>query len=340
MLPPGQQLAAPGKWPSVGERLPPPWEGPWKVRIAGLVGRPAELALNDLRALPQVDVAVDIHCVTRWSMLGARFRGVRLVDVLEQARVAPEARFASFVAHSPRAHSTSLPLADALALGALVALEYDGRPLEELHGGPVRIVVPGRYFYKSVKWLVGIDLLAEDRLGHWEAEAGYHNTADPWLEQRYIAGRLTKQEAAALIAGRDFSGRELLGIEAAGRDLVGLRAHGAILRNADFRGTRLRDAAFDGANLTNARFQGADLRGASFRGAGLDGADLRGADLRSADLTGATLTAATFRGDQRDGGGLAPALLDATTRIDRGSLAELTAGEEAYVLARLAIGQP
>ena len=170
--------------------------------IGGLVEVPRVLALTELAALSRVERIVDIHCVTRWSKPAVRFGGVLLADLLSHAPPKPAARFVSFVSRSERSHSTSLVLAHAISLETLIALSCEGQPLAAEHGGPVRVVVPGRYFYKSLKWLAGVELLAEDRLGYWEATAGYHNHADPWQEQRYIAPGLTKQQAAAADAYR------------------------------------------------------------------------------------------------------------------------------------------
>ena len=125
-------------------------------------------------------------------------------------------------------HSTSLPLEDARQLDVLIALNFAGVPITSEHGGPVRSVTPGRYFYKSLKWLIGIELLAEDRLGYWEASAGYHNRADPWHEERYVASGLSKQDAAQIFAERDLSGRELVSLDGSDRDLSGLQARGAL----------------------------------------------------------------------------------------------------------------
>jgi DMSO/TMAO reductase YedYZ molybdopterin-dependent catalytic subunit len=181
-LPPNQQLVAPGKWPVVGEKASRADAAPWRVDVTGLVAAPRGWTLDELRALAPVEQVVDVHCVTRWSQPGMRFGGIPLARLLEPCAPLPSARFVSFVARSERAHSTSLPLAEALDLGTLVTLTRDGEPLAPAHGGPVRTVVPGRYFYKSLKWLERIELLAEDRLGYWEAEAGYHNRADPWRD--------------------------------------------------------------------------------------------------------------------------------------------------------------
>ena len=113
-LPPGQQWAASGKWPLVGERTPRHDDSPWTLTIAGAVARPFSCTLDELSSLSQQEQAIDIHCVTRWSRPEVRFSGVMLSALLDRAQPAPAARFVSFVARSARAHSTSLPLADAL----------------------------------------------------------------------------------------------------------------------------------------------------------------------------------------------------------------------------------
>ncbi|REK12264.1 MAG: nitrate reductase [Planctomycetota bacterium] len=328
-LPPGQQWVAPGKWPPMGERAPRQDDAPWRVQLAGLVGDPFSLSLAELSSLPQDERTIDIHCVTRWSKPAVRFAGVSLAALLNRAGPTAEARFISFTARSDRQHSTSLRLDDALALESLVALSADGEPLAVERGGPVRLVVPRRYFYKSLKWLERIELLAEDRLGFWEQTAGYHNEADPWQEQRYIASGLSKAEARAILSARSVAGRDLLGLQAAGLDLSGLQAAGALLRDADFRGSRLQGACFDGANLTNAHFAGADLRGASFREADLEGADFSGADLRGACLRAASFVAASFFDADLPAG--PRALLDPTTDLDAAVLEQLTLPQQAFL---------
>jgi DMSO/TMAO reductase YedYZ molybdopterin-dependent catalytic subunit len=328
-LPPGQQLAAPGKWPLVGERSPLPGVDPWSVTVQGQVVRSCSWTLAQLRAAPNFQRMVDIHCVTRWSKLGARFRGVLLETLLERCEPLPEARYVSFIAHSERRHSTSLLLSDAVQLGVFLALDYEGLPLPVEHGGPVRVITTDRYFYKSLKWLGAIELLAEDHLGYWEREAGYHNRADPGREERYLAPTLDRREAARLIAARDFRDRDLRSIDAAGRDLEGLDARGALLRDADFRRSRLVSARFDGANLSNAHFQDADLRRACFRDADLEGADFCGADLRGADLRGASLFGATFVADAAPG---LAASFDEATEIDPPALEQLTPPQAEFVL--------
>lgn len=312
-LPPGQQLVAPGKWPVIGERQPSETATPWSLTIDGLVDRPTTWTLPQLRQLPATRCIIDIHCVTRWSKLGAEFSGLWLSDLLQLVQPRPEARFLSFQARSSQQHSTSLRLEDALAQNTLIALDYEGQPLEIGHGGPIRNIVPGRYFYKSVKWLERIELLEVDRLGTWEAGSGYHNQADPWLEQRYMAPTLDKRQAAALLESRDFSRRDLRSIDASDRQLQGLQAAGALLRDANFQGAQLQDADFSGANLSNAHFRGADLRGARFVKADVEGADFSGADLRGADFQGASLIGASFVSRQE--GRAWEARLDASTQL-------------------------
>lgn len=334
-LPPSQQLVAAGKWPSVGERACLPIDGDWTISVEGCVARPRQLTLAELRVMPQVEQVIDIHCVTRWSKPAVPFSGVLLEALLAEAVPDAAARFVSFVAHSERGHSTSLPLADALTLGTLVALAAEHRPLEPAHGGPVRIVVPKRYFYKSLKWLARIELLDADRLGYWEAVAGYHNTGDPWREQRYMAPRLSRAEMRSVLAGRDFSGRDLRSLDARDRELSGLAARRALLRDADFRGAALEAACFDGANLSNAHFEHADLRHASFVGADVEGANFSGADLRGADFSGASLVGASFIGDESDDGTSA-ACVDRSTRFDAAALDQLMPLQAAFLAGRLA----
>jgi hypothetical protein len=318
-LPPGQQLVARDKWPVIGERAPRGDPSEWTVSVMGLVERPQAYTLDKLRALPQVARTIDLLSV-----------------LLAAARPLPEARFVSFVARSARDHDTSLPLDEALSLGVLLALEAEGRPLASEHGGPVRCVTPRRYLYKSLKWLARIELLAQDRLGFWERTAGYHNQADPWRHQRYIASQVSRAEAAAIVAGRDVRQLALLGLDLAGHDLKGFQAQEALLRNANFTGCRLEGASFDGANLSNARFLQADLRGASFRDADLEGADFAGADLRGADFRGAALTACTFAAHGAPGRGGRTIQLDSQTRFSAEQLDGLLPDQRAVLERALA----
>ena len=134
----------------------------------------------DLMALPAEDVEVDIHCVTRWSKLGTSWRGVPVDAFLEDV----ESTADYVMAHSYGGYTTNLPLEDLLDGKAWVVFEYDGGPLPAEHGGPVRLLVPHLYFWKSAKWLNGFTLMNGDEPGFWEG-FGYHNYGDPWREERY-----------------------------------------------------------------------------------------------------------------------------------------------------------
>lgn len=332
-LPPGQQWAAPTKWPVVGEREPAASPEPWRIVVEGAVRRPLSLALDALRSLPAAQLRLDIHCVTRWSKADVLFSGVLLADLLALAEPGGAARFVRFVARSTHQHSTSLPLAEALAAGTLLAVAADDRPLAVEHGGPLRVVAPGRYFYKSLKWLTRIELAAEDRLGYWEANAGYHNGADPWQEQRFLAPGISPAQAREILAGRVLApGGDYRGLCADGLRLEGLAAKRALLRDASFRRCHLSGADFEGANLSNARLCDAVLRGASFRDADLEGADFSGADLRGADFRGASLTATTFA---TPGQPPLESLVDSTTLWAGAAIDDLMPEQKAFLLAAI-----
>lgn len=295
ILPPNQQWAAPGKWPFVGEREPLPIDAWHGIEVRGEVERPCLIRWAELAEFPTVELVTDIHCVTRWSKPTMRFRGVWLAELLRHAKPRSSARFVSFVAHSSRAHATSLLLTEAIDLGTLVATSWNGAPLSVEHGGPARTIVPARYFYKSLKWLARIELMPADRPGYWEASAGYHNHAEPWREERFAAAGVDRQRLARCLQTLDFRQVEFRNLDVTGQRLEGLRAAEALLRNSQFSDCQLAGADFARANLSNACFRRADLRRASFRDADCEGADFRGADLRGADFRGAALFGATFR---------------------------------------------
>jgi DMSO/TMAO reductase YedYZ molybdopterin-dependent catalytic subunit len=324
-LPPGQGLIRDiANWPVVGERQPRESGLPWEIAVSGRVAHSRIWGLDHLRTWPQEERTLDIHCVTRWSQLGRRFRGVPLRALLEPSVVHSDARFVRFVARSEREHDTSLPLS--VAMDCLIAFEAEDRPLAVEHGGPVRVITPGRYFYKSLKWLERIELMVENRLGYWESGPGYHDEADPWRELRYVTGNIPPELRARMIARRSLGRRNLLGVDFSGEALEGLDAAGATLRNVRFRGAFLRGADFSGANLSNADLSGADLRAARFVGADLEGAAFDGADLRGADFTGASLFGASFTGPA------GAAALDAGTRLTAAQAARLADDQAAYVL--------
>jgi DMSO/TMAO reductase YedYZ molybdopterin-dependent catalytic subunit len=317
-MPPGQQLVAPGKWPIIGERLPASSAEPWTLTITGAISQSLTLGLNDLARFPHTDLTIDIHCVTRWSKLDVSVSGILLSDLLQAVEVTSNTKFVSFVSRSTRNHSSSLPLSIAVDSQTIIATHVDGNPLAMEHGGPLRNIVPGRYFYKSVKWLTQIQLLEQDQLGFWEAESGYHNNADPWGEERYMAPTLDRRAAGQLIEQRDFSGKDLRSIDCSQRELAGLIARGALLRNGNFRNANLLGADFSTANLSNAHFEGADLSDAKFIDADLEGANLSGARMCGTDFSGASLIGASF------GEGKLTATIDANTLLPDSLLSPLT----------------
>jgi hypothetical protein len=214
----------------------------------------------------------------------------------------------------------------------MVALKYENMPIVESHGGPIRMVVPDKYFYKSLKWLERIDVLQEDRLGRWETEAGYHNEADPWREQRYIAPNLDRFVLKEALARRDFSNLDFHSLNAVGLDLAGLNARGALLRATNFTGVNLEGSCFDSANLSNARLEYSNLRNATFVNADVEGANFCGADLRGADFSGASLFGSSFYPYNGPGDAANhPAWIDHSTRIDRPGLEALTPLQKRYV---------
>jgi DMSO/TMAO reductase YedYZ molybdopterin-dependent catalytic subunit len=146
------------------------------------VERPFELGWEELNVLPKREVACDIHCVTRWSRYDNVFGGVSVQDLLRRAGVRPDGRFA--LVHAEHGFTTNLPLEDLDRPDNLLALTHDGEPLTPEHGGPVRLLVPHLYFWKSAKWVRGLEILAEDYPGFWE-QNGYHMRGDPWTEERF-----------------------------------------------------------------------------------------------------------------------------------------------------------
>jgi DMSO/TMAO reductase YedYZ molybdopterin-dependent catalytic subunit len=180
-LPPGQYLTE--KWPVLhAGSVPRPDLATWDFKVFGEVENPITLTYEELQALPQTEVTIDIHCVTRWSRFDTSFRGVHWRELAKLAEPKPTARFV--VAHAEQGFTSNVPLEALDDEYALVAWEADGQPLQPEHGWPLRLVVPSRYFWKSAKWLRGLELLASDEPGFWE-RYGYHNDADYWEEQRY-----------------------------------------------------------------------------------------------------------------------------------------------------------
>ncbi len=182
-LPPGQYLT--DKWPVLHAGSVPRYDrdlAGWNFRVFGEVENPVTLSYDELGELPQTEVISDIHCVTRWSRFDAGFRGVHWRDLAALVRPKPTARVV--VAHAEQGFTSNVPLAALEDDRAVVALEADGAPLTPDHGWPLRLVVPSRYFWKSAKWLRGLELRSTDQPGFWE-RYGYHNDADYWREERY-----------------------------------------------------------------------------------------------------------------------------------------------------------
>jgi len=180
-VPPGQVETR--KWPVLHAGTVPAVDlATWRFRVWGLVERPLVLDWAGLLALPRREVVCDMHCVTHWTRLDSRFEGVPVDALLELAGVRPEARFA--LVRAEEGYTTNLPLADLRRPECLLALAFEGEPLTPEHGGPVRLLVPHLYLWKSAKWVTGIELLEDDEPGYWE-ENGYHMRGDPWAEERY-----------------------------------------------------------------------------------------------------------------------------------------------------------
>jgi DMSO/TMAO reductase YedYZ molybdopterin-dependent catalytic subunit len=180
-LPPGQYYT--DKWPVLhAGDVPDEDLATWTLEISGEVENPVTLTYAELTALPATDVTTDIHCVTRWSRFDAQFKGVHWSELAKLCTPKPSARFA--IAHAEQGFTANVPLAAIEDEKALVVYEADGAPLTPDHGWPVRLFVPSTYFWKSAKWLRGIELSAVDKPGFWE-RYGYHNDADYWQEERY-----------------------------------------------------------------------------------------------------------------------------------------------------------
>jgi len=180
-LPPGQSLTL--KWPVLHYgRVPDFDESKWDFKISGEVDAPLKLSWKEFLALRQTEVTSDFHCVTRWSRLDNRWTGVLFTEVLKLVKPAATAKHALVLAEE--GYTSNVPLADLQHPNVLFAHSHDGEPLSAEHGGPLRLVVPHLYAWKSVKWVRGFLLLNEERSGFWERN-GYHAYGDPWKEQRY-----------------------------------------------------------------------------------------------------------------------------------------------------------
>ncbi len=180
-LPPGQYFTDRFPVLHVGD-VPVTDLSSWDLRLFGAVAQERRLSWEELRALPEAQLVCDIHCVTKWTKLDTQWSGVRFRDVMALVDVDPAAD--TVIAHAEGDYTANVPLDALLEDDVLLAWGYDGVPLEPDHGGPVRLLVPKRYFWKSAKWLRGLEWHIGDAPGFWERN-GYHNDALPFLEQRY-----------------------------------------------------------------------------------------------------------------------------------------------------------
>ncbi|HET8892823.1 MAG TPA: sulfite oxidase-like oxidoreductase [Gaiellaceae bacterium] len=180
-LPPGQYLTE--KWPVLhAGDVPKADLAMWDLRVYGEVEEPVTLTYEQLTQLPATKITTDIHCVTRWSRFDAEFKGVHWRELAALCKPKSSAQFV--VAHAEQGFTSNVPLTALEDENALVVYEADGAPLTPDHGWPVRLFIPSKYFWKSAKWLRGIELSAVDKPGFWE-RYGYNNNADYWQEERY-----------------------------------------------------------------------------------------------------------------------------------------------------------
>lgn len=181
-VPPGQVRTK--KWPVLHASTTPALKADsWSLQVEGLVEKKLVFDLAQFSHLPHVQVFADFHCVTRWSRLGNLWTGVPASIIAEAAGVLPTAKFV-IVEGLDQGWTTNLPLSDFLAEDVVLADQHDGRPITLPHGGPVRLVVPRLYAWKSAKWVCCITFVSEDCPGYWE-QLGYHDRGDPWSEQRF-----------------------------------------------------------------------------------------------------------------------------------------------------------
>lgn len=291
-LPPNQVVTS--KFPVVGERHP----GQeidldhWRLIVANRDGAAIrEISWQDVQSIPQQNLQVDIHCVTGWSRFDTVFTGLPLATLLREFSVSipAETNFVRFTAYSARKHDVSLPLEVALEDSWLVH-SADGEPLSISRGYPLRVLTPSRYLYKSLKWVHRIEFTQTEHPGFWERASGYHNNADPWLEQRLDAHRFSSQaEIDEFRELEDFSKY---------RDpdnpivIVKGNFNDWLPNTRDLRGLQLKASSFRGADLSRCNLTATNLTLSKFAGANLEGADLSNADLEGVDFSGAKLAGA------------------------------------------------
>jgi DMSO/TMAO reductase YedYZ molybdopterin-dependent catalytic subunit len=180
-LPPGQTLVT--HFPVLSYGATPRFnQAKWDFHLSGLVERPLRFTFAEFRALPTSTEVTDFHCVTTWSRYDNRWEGIKTIDLVRPAAIKPTAKFVFIQCDG--GYTTNLELDEFLDNDVMLAWRHDGRELEPDHGGPLRLVVPKLYSWKSAKWVRVIEFCARDRRGFWEVR-GYHNHGDPWREERY-----------------------------------------------------------------------------------------------------------------------------------------------------------
>jgi len=180
-VPPGQRETH--AWPVLHYGDVPKFDrARWDFRVFGEVEKPFKVNFDEFLALPRIQVKCDIHCVTTWSKLGMLWEGVPAKYVMERAGVKPSAKYV--LAHCEQGFTANLPMENFVEPDVICALKADGQELSPDHGYPLRLLVPKLYFWKSAKWLRGLEFLTKDQAGFWE-QNGYHMRGDPWTEERY-----------------------------------------------------------------------------------------------------------------------------------------------------------
>jgi DMSO/TMAO reductase YedYZ molybdopterin-dependent catalytic subunit len=185
-LPPGQSASI--KWPVLHVGAPPRFDpATWDFKVGGMVENPVTFTWAEMLALPRIAVSTDFHCVTKWSTFDNRWEGVPIREVLARARPKPEARFVMALGHVDEkryGYSTNIPLPDLDRADVLLAMRRNGEDIDAEHGGPLRLVVPHLYAWKSCKWIRGLVFMDADKAGYWE-DLGYHMRGDPFQEERF-----------------------------------------------------------------------------------------------------------------------------------------------------------
>ncbi len=180
-LPPNQYITK--SWPVLSAEATPKFnENTYRFKVWGAVEQPIELSWRELLALPQVTLTADFHCVTMWSRYNNAWTGIHVREIINLVKPHSDTQFVT--AHSWTNYTTNMPYSDFNDDDVLIAFQHDGEPISPDHGGPVRLIVPKLYGYKSAKWLDGFEFMPQDNPGFWEIR-GYHNHGDPWQEERY-----------------------------------------------------------------------------------------------------------------------------------------------------------